>query len=184
MATSFAIQCQYRMGQQQCRNRTSSPRGLCPKHVNSMPLRDINAGTGKPPLMTAIPRVGGIMNSTLPQSAPQPRNNQEMVAQLLELEREERQSGGGESSGGLWGSMRRGFSQLSGRAQDSESQPGPTKQEKAWLNEEREALRGRLARIPHGPERERRVATEIARTEKSLRSRGGDHLIPQGGLRP
>lgn len=54
------MQCQHRRNGKQCEKRTSNPVGLCHSHVNSgVPLSDINNGTGKMPVMTAIPQVGG-----------------------------------------------------------------------------------------------------------------------------
>lgn len=57
---TISVQCQHRRKGNQCSKRTSNPTGLCHLHSNSgVMLSDINNGTGKMPVMTAIPQIGG-----------------------------------------------------------------------------------------------------------------------------
>lgn len=57
---TITVQCQHRHRGNQCSKRTSNPVGLCHVHINSgVTLSDVNNGTGKMPVMTAIPQIGG-----------------------------------------------------------------------------------------------------------------------------
>lgn len=76
------VPCQYSSSGQRCGNKTTNPTGLCHQHKNKMPLHDIHAGTGKKPLMTAIPRVGPIVASNLIYTSGQPESNEEVAEQL------------------------------------------------------------------------------------------------------
>lgn len=84
MSDRIAVACQYTNGTKRCGNRTMNPTGLCSQHKNKVPLKDIHEGTGKKPLMTAIPRVGPVVASNASYTMNQPASNEEMAEKLLE----------------------------------------------------------------------------------------------------
>lgn len=89
MRNELTVPCQYRSGTIACGNKTKSPTGLCPKHRNSMPLHDINAGTGKPSLLTAIPRSGTPITTSYEYTTNEPDSNEETANMLADQEVEE-----------------------------------------------------------------------------------------------
>jgi hypothetical protein len=76
------VPCQFSSAGKRCGNKTKEPTGLCHQHKNKMPLKDIHEGTGKKPLLTAIPRVGPIVASNLIYTSGQPESNEEVAEQL------------------------------------------------------------------------------------------------------
>jgi hypothetical protein len=84
MPNELTVRCQYINGATPCRNKTKDPTGLCPQHRKSMPLRDINEGTGKPRLMTAIPRVGPAITTSYEFTVNEPDSNVETANMLVD----------------------------------------------------------------------------------------------------
>lgn len=87
MKKTISISCQYRSGSKQCGNSTKEPSGLCHQHRKSAPLHDINEGTGKNPLLTAIPRVGPVPSNNLAFTPEAPKTPVE-VAERLKADKE------------------------------------------------------------------------------------------------
>jgi len=87
MTSNITVSCQYGSGVKSCGNRTTSPTGLCQQHRNSVPLKDIHAGTGKKRLMSAIPRVGPVVTNSETYTTGQPTSNEELVERLEEGDR-------------------------------------------------------------------------------------------------
>lgn len=84
MTNELTIRCQYSNAGKSCGNKTKSPTGLCPQHKKSMPLHDINEGTGKPRLMTAIPRVGPAITTSYEYTVDEPDTNEETANMLVD----------------------------------------------------------------------------------------------------
>lgn len=84
MTNELTVRCQYTNGTKPCGNKTKNPTGLCPQHKKSMPLRDINEGTGKPRLMTAIPRVGPAITTSYEFTVNEPDSNEETANMLVD----------------------------------------------------------------------------------------------------
>lgn len=87
MTNNITVSCQYSNGAKGCGNKTTSPTGLCTQHRNSVPLKDIHAGTRKKPLMSAIPRVGPVITNSASYTTEQPTSNEELVERLEEGDR-------------------------------------------------------------------------------------------------
>jgi hypothetical protein len=151
-----------------CGNKTKDPTGLCPQHKKSMPLHDINAGTGKPPLMTALPRVGPPITTSYEYTVDEPESNAETANMLVDqvaddsvdaalyMERNSTSPGRRGSSGSYLKLLAEdiiGFAALNTQF----SFPDFTSEDRIDIKIAKERFRAAKSDIPFGPNRARMI---------------------------